>query len=434
MTPQATTYLVAPELTAVLAELEETIGGLVARQRSARPAIDREDVPSVVAQHGCEEVWHQTAAFAAPASAAALRCYDEVLCPPATVCPLSIAPSPFVGSPITSHGSRGEVEAPFAGSHLQSTIDSQIRALEDITNFADDLDAADNGKAKKQGEAFTDVRFLRHARALPCRHCSQHFFPKSLKFHEAACVRRITEELVQCPRCSCELPRSELLQHVAKCGKALQRVLELSRRLEEEANSPSCSHVEARQTAAPPEFPQPSPPGKPEGLVQVSAEARWAMQELEIQAHVRQECMPPLSLESLEFAVRPEVPRVSVCRRPKDDHLHAHESAPRAQHRINGLSSRSSGKGAGARRPEMYCANPLDGLASRGLGKVTGARQRKDSQGSEALSAVAPSAGDPLVQMAALQQQMWALGEELGKLPVAMDIIEKIQMSEELRC
>jgi len=208
--------LAAPALTSVLAELEEAVGGLAARQRRDRPAFARSDSQDQVAYFA-----ENPAAQAEPPAR-----------PPAS----EILESLERNEQVVRFEREGEIL--FTDSNLQTTIDLQIRALDDITN---QVNNPRQGRAKRgeecKGEAFTDVRFLRHSRALPCRHCGNCFFPDSLKFHEAICARRVQEQLVACPRCSCELRRCELDSHLAKCGKALQRVLELSRRLDEDANA-----------------------------------------------------------------------------------------------------------------------------------------------------------------------------------------------------
>jgi len=210
--------LLAPDLTAVLAELEETVGGL------AEKAANRQSK-----QH---------------------RAHKEISIDSQNLLPIDTrGAGALVGFDSEVSATKIEVrldsdvnaDACFSGSSLQVAIDSQIRVFEDITNSMAGLGFEDSiGDTrcleKNSGEAFTDVRFLRHARAKPCRHCNRSFFPRSLAFHEAACEKRVALELVSCPRCSRELRKYELPRHMATCGHALKRMLEISDRLAMEAS------------------------------------------------------------------------------------------------------------------------------------------------------------------------------------------------------
>lgn len=211
--------LLAPDLTAVLAEMEETVGGL------AEKAANRQSK-----QHRAQKeisIDSQNLLPIDTRDAGALVGFDSAV----SVTKMEVRLDSDV-----------KADACFSGSNLQVAIDSQIRVFEDITNSMAGLGFQDSiGDTrcleKNSGEAFTDIRFLRHARAKPCRHCNRSFFPRSLEFHEAACEKRVALELVSCPRCSRELRKNELPRHMATCGHAMKRMLEISDRLAMEASA-----------------------------------------------------------------------------------------------------------------------------------------------------------------------------------------------------
>lgn len=103
----------------------------------------------------------------------------------------------------------------FGASKLQATIDAQLQTFEEITNVI----AHDQGVGICHSNAFTGVKFIHHARALPCRHCGRLFFRQSLPLHEVRCAHRAAMELTTCPFCGREFRRNELKDHAPQCAR-----------------------------------------------------------------------------------------------------------------------------------------------------------------------------------------------------------------------
>jgi hypothetical protein len=119
--------LATPALTSVLAELEEAVGGLAARQRRDRPAFARSDSQDQVAYFAETPAWAcaQAEPLARPPASEMLDRNEQVV------------------------RFEREGEILFTDSNLQTTIDLQIRALDDITN---QVNNPRQGRAKRGEE------------------------------------------------------------------------------------------------------------------------------------------------------------------------------------------------------------------------------------------------------------------------------------------
>lgn len=111
-------------------------------------------------------------------------------------------------------------------SDLQRALTEQISALDDI---AGSVEASPSLAlhAPQLAQLAGDVRFVHHARAVPCRHCGRLFFQRSLPFHMSRCARVKALEVVNCPKCGRECRRSELDRHAMRCGDDALLRLEL---------------------------------------------------------------------------------------------------------------------------------------------------------------------------------------------------------------
>mmetsp|Transcript_118662 Transcript_118662/g.335618 ORF Transcript_118662/g.335618 Transcript_118662/m.335618 type:complete len:329 (+) Transcript_118662:102-1088(+) len=99
-------------------------------------------------------------------------------------------------------------------SELQVAIEGQIKELHD---FASSIEQS-VGLDVDEGDAFEGVTWVRHARAIPCRHCGRLFFRRSLPFHDERCKARMASEIVTCSKCGRELCRGDLDDHASRCG------------------------------------------------------------------------------------------------------------------------------------------------------------------------------------------------------------------------
>eukprot|EP00747_Dinoflagellata_sp_TGD_P163357 gnl/TRDRNA2_/TRDRNA2_181947_c0_seq1.p1 gnl/TRDRNA2_/TRDRNA2_181947_c0~~gnl/TRDRNA2_/TRDRNA2_181947_c0_seq1.p1 ORF type:complete len:284 (+),score=50.00 gnl/TRDRNA2_/TRDRNA2_181947_c0_seq1:22-852(+) len=107
-------------------------------------------------------------------------------------------PSDVSGSP--QPDPEWPMDIAFRGSKLQQTISAQLEALQDLTNVASQQDESIDKQVCGM-DAFSNVQFVPHARAVPCPHCARLFFPKSMRFHEERCLRRRTAANAERSRC-----------------------------------------------------------------------------------------------------------------------------------------------------------------------------------------------------------------------------------------
>lgn len=469
----APTTVLEPSLTAVLAELEEAVGGLAARQRDKRPSVD-----SGLQIGQLHTAGQGPAACYSPRSSPLLTTSKreprrgelsvagrdavadrgDLGQPPAADC--SLQSSQILSSdheatcsepPAVSHDavadrgghSRaadlreaqldvGEIEASFAGSQLQSMIDSQIDALEDITNLVAPSAGGDGNSQKKADEAIgkpPTVRFLRHSRALPCRCCGRHFFPASLKFHEATCERRASEQVVECPRCSREVRRCDLDAHVAKCGKALQRVLELSQRLEEEADASAAGTHEC----IPSEHDFCARVARSSGALHVSSTASASTPTPTARRLVQHERSPltPLKLvdaggfDKADYEMTHAVARVALNEAAAGEKAAAGAASALWEHAPSAACDMAALELERPQVPRVTVLHRSQVRESTNAHQVPEPVEHKGSHGQELRRSVpgAASACGPLLQISSLRKKVSQLCQELGELPVAEDIM-----------
>eukprot|EP00929_Paragymnodinium_shiwhaense_P019703 TRINITY_DN13341_c0_g1_i1.p1 TRINITY_DN13341_c0_g1~~TRINITY_DN13341_c0_g1_i1.p1 ORF type:complete len:537 (-),score=71.08 TRINITY_DN13341_c0_g1_i1:222-1832(-) len=236
-------------LSTVLAELEATISFLASGMRESSLQTTADDISNLSPVRQDASTCSSDTSFLRAEqrrvpSAACQRQPPSHLSPQEASCELSEAHD--AASPVIHHVPLAQqVHRSLGESPLQSTIADQLRMFEDIS------EDVDNACEELQSDAFSDVTWIHHARALPCNFCARLFFQRSLRFHEEQCKRRFANEVVNCPRCLKEVCRADLPKHALRCSQLQQLQSDVAQSLQQRSGTPGASAPVGAATPSP---------------------------------------------------------------------------------------------------------------------------------------------------------------------------------------